>query len=51
MNRWAVAGIIVLVLAAMPVFLAIITIGWAWRRLVFNFNKIKLSYTFASPIR
>ena len=51
MNRWAVVGFTVLVLAAMPFFLAILTIVWAWRCVVFNVNKLKLSYRFASPIR
>ena len=51
MNRWAVVGITVLVLAAMPFFLAILAAGWAWRRLMFNVNKLKLPYPFASPVR
>ena len=51
MNRWAVVGITVLVLAAMPFFLAILAAGWAWRRLMFNVNKLKLFYTFTSPVR
>ena len=51
MNRWAVVGITVLVLAAMPFYLAIPTTGWAWRRVLFNVNKLKLSYPFAFPIR
>ena len=48
MNRWAVVGITVLVLAAMPFFLAMLATRWAWRRLMF---KVKLSHPFASPIR
>ena len=51
MNRWAVVGITVLVLAAMPLYLAMLTAGWAWRRVVFNVDKVKLAYPFASPTR
>ena len=51
MNRWAVLGITALVLAAMPFYLAILTTRWAWRRVVFNVNKVELSYPFTSPIR
>lgn len=51
MNRWAVVGITVLVLAAMPFYLAILTTGWTWRRLVFNVNKVKFSHSFAFPTR
>ena len=51
MNRWAVVGITVLVFAAMPFFLAILATGWACRSVMFNVNKHKLSYPFASPVR
>ena len=51
MNRWSVVGITVLVLAAMPFYLAILATGWIWRRLVFNVNKVKFSYPFAFPMR
>jgi len=51
MNRWTVVGFTVLVFAAMPLYLAMLTTGWAWRRVAFNVNKVKLSYHFASPIR
>ena len=51
MNRWAVVGITFFLLAAMPFFLAILAAGWAWRRLMFNVNKLKLSYPFDFPTR
>ena len=50
MNRWAVVGISALVLAAMPFYLGALTAGWAWRRVMSNVNKAKLSYRFASSI-
>ena len=51
MNRWAVIGITVLVLAAMPFYLAILATGWTWRRLVFNVNNVKFSHSFDFPTR
>ena len=51
MNRWAVGGITVLVLAALPFYVAILATERAWRRMVLNVHKVKLSYLFASPIR
>ena len=47
MKVWAVAGIGVLILVAMPIVVAFCAMGWIWRGATAGFNRIK--YRYLSP--
>ena len=51
MNRRAVVGVSLLILAAMPLVLASLALGWTWRSIRVTLDKIRFSYQSAFIIR
>ena len=49
LNRWSVLVVFLLILAAVPFYLLLLTLGWTWRALVASAVKLTSRYEKERP--